>query len=46
MTFNSATTREAINAWLSIAYHRAILLDSQYTSVDIRLKGGTAFMMS
>ncbi|WP_144424403.1 spore germination YkwD domain-containing protein [Paenibacillus xylanivorans] len=45
MTFNSATTREAINAWLSTAYHREILLDDQYTSVDIGLKGGTAFMM-
>ncbi|OAB27455.1 hypothetical protein PMSD_23400 [Paenibacillus macquariensis subsp. defensor] len=44
MSFNNATTREAIDSWLSTAYHRRIILDDQYTSVGIGLQGGTAVM--
>ncbi|MGE7828253.1 CAP domain-containing protein [Paenibacillus sp. NPDC093718] len=35
MSFNNTTTREAIDSWLSTAYHRRIILDDQYTSVGI-----------
>ncbi|SLK16166.1 MULTISPECIES: CAP domain-containing protein [unclassified Paenibacillus] len=44
MSFNNATTREAIDSWLSTAYHRRIILDDQYKSVGIGLQGGTAVM--
>ncbi|WP_339176900.1 CAP domain-containing protein [Paenibacillus sp. FSL R5-0701] len=44
MSFNNATTRQAIDAWLSTAYHRKIILDKQYTSVGIGLQNGTAVM--
>ncbi|SDK41850.1 S-layer homology domain-containing protein [Paenibacillus sp. OK060] len=44
MSFEKETTREAIDSWLSTAYHRKIILDGQYTSVGIGLQGGTAVM--
>ncbi|WP_337035149.1 CAP domain-containing protein [Paenibacillus illinoisensis] len=44
MTFKSSSTRAAIDAWLGTAYHRAIILDDQYTSVGIGLQDGTAVM--
>lgn len=44
MSFNMATTRQAVDAWLSTAYHRQIILDEQYTSVGIGLQNGTAVM--
>ncbi|MEK4277654.1 CAP and S-layer homology domain-containing protein [Paenibacillus sp. FSL R7-0026] len=44
MSYNNATTREAIDSWLSTAYHRAIILDDKYISVGIGLQGGTAVM--
>ncbi|MEW4425888.1 CAP domain-containing protein [Paenibacillus pabuli] len=44
MSFNNATTREAIDSWLSTAYHRKIILDDRYTSVGIGLQSGTAVM--
>lgn len=44
MSFKKETTKEAIDAWLSTAYHREITLDGQYTSVGIGLQGGTAVM--
>ncbi|WP_236412980.1 CAP domain-containing protein [Paenibacillus sp. JJ-223] len=44
MSYNNATTREAIDSWLSTAYHRKIILDDRYTSVGIGLQGGTAVM--
>ncbi|MGF6352221.1 uncharacterized protein YkwD [Paenibacillus sp. 4624] len=44
MAFNMATTRQAIDGWLSTAYHRQIILDEEYTSVGIGLQNGTAVM--
>lgn len=42
MAFRQATTRAAIDAWLSTAYHRAILLGIAHDKVGIGLQGGTA----
>ncbi|WP_172199830.1 CAP domain-containing protein [Saccharibacillus qingshengii] len=44
MSYNKATTREAIDAWLSTAYHRKIILDGRYKWVGIGLQEGTAVM--
>jgi len=42
MSYNNASTRKAIDSWLSTAYHRSIILDDQYTSVGSALQGGNA----
>ncbi|NGZ75112.1 CAP domain-containing protein [Saccharibacillus alkalitolerans] len=44
MSYNNATTRKAIDSWLSTAYHRKIILDGKYNSVGIGLQEGTAVM--
>lgn len=44
MSYNNATTREAVDSWLSTAYHRKIILDGKYKWLGIGLQDGTAVM--
>lgn len=44
MSFGNGTTKEAVDSWLSTAYHRDIILDERYEAIGIGLQNGTAVM--